>query len=126
MTLTINLPPKLEQYLLQEADQQKILIEVMTIQLLIQSATSRQKQIATVTMLQSWIDKEEEEHQETGQYLINTLDENRLFDRKLFPAELKGVNKAIISDSDSTRSSHQSQTLVSTANSCPCLFFCKC
>jgi hypothetical protein len=41
-------------------------------------------------MLQSWIDDEdEEEQQETGQYLINALDEDRLFDRKLFPPELK-------------------------------------
>jgi hypothetical protein len=49
MTLTLNLLPELEQYLLQEADQQHIsiaplapkAIEVMTIQLLTQSALSR-------------------------------------------------------------------------------------
>jgi hypothetical protein len=93
MTLTLNLPPELEQYLLQEADQQQISIEVMTIQLLTQSALSRQKQTAAVSMLQSWIDDEdEEEQQETGQYLINALDEDRLSDRKLFPPELKGIS----------------------------------
>jgi hypothetical protein len=93
MTLTLNLPPELEQYLLQEADQQKISIEVMTIQLLTQSALSRQKQTAAVAMLQSWIDDEDgEEQQETGQYLINALDEDRLSDRKLFPPELKGIS----------------------------------
>jgi hypothetical protein len=91
MTLTLNLPPELEQYLLQEADQQQISIEVMTLQLLTQSALSRQKQTAAVALLQSWIDDEdEEEQQETGQYLINALDEDRLSDRKLFPPELKG------------------------------------
>lgn len=93
MTLTLNLPPELEQYLLQQADQQQISIEVMTIQLLTQSALSRQKQTAAVAMLQSWIDNEdEEEQQETGQYLINALDEDRLSDRKLFPPELKGIS----------------------------------
>jgi hypothetical protein len=93
MTLTLNLPPALEQYLLQEADQQKISIEVMTIQLLTQSALSRQKQTAAVAMIQSWIDDaDEEEQQETGQYLINALDEDRLSDRKLFPPELKGIS----------------------------------
>jgi hypothetical protein len=93
MTLTLNLPPALEQYLLQEADQQQISIEVMTIQLLTQSALSRQKQTAAVAMIQSWIDDaDEEEQQETGQYLINALDEDRLSDRKLFPPELKGIS----------------------------------
>ena len=28
---------------------------------------------------------------ETGEYLIRVLDEDRLSDRKLFPAELKGI-----------------------------------
>ncbi len=93
MTLTLNLPPELEQYLLQESTQQQISIEVMTIQLLTQSALSRQKQTAAVAILQSWSDDEEdEEQQETGQYLINVLDEDRLSDRKLFPPELKGMS----------------------------------
>jgi hypothetical protein len=48
------------------------------------------KENAAVAMLQSWIDDEdEEEQQETGQYLINALDEDRLSDRKLFLPELK-------------------------------------
>ena len=43
-------------------------------------------------LLQSWIDDEDrEEQQETGQYLIDALDEDRLSERKLFPLELKGV-----------------------------------
>ncbi len=31
------------------------------------------------------------QEQETGEYLIQALDEDRLSDRKLFPIELKGV-----------------------------------
>jgi hypothetical protein len=93
MTLTLNLPPELEQYLLQEAAQQQISLEVMTLQILTQSALSRQKQSAAVALLQSWIDDEDEgEQQETGDYLIQALDEDRLSDRKLFPSELKGIS----------------------------------
>ena len=93
MTLTLNLPPELEEYLLKEADQQQISIEVMTLQILTQSALSQQKQAAAVALLQSWIDDEdEEEQQETGEYLLNALDEDRLSDRKLFPPELKGIS----------------------------------
>jgi hypothetical protein len=44
-------------------------------------------------LLQSWLDDEDdEEQQETGRYLIEALDEDRLSDRKLFPLELKGVS----------------------------------
>lgn len=51
-----------------------------------------QKQLKAAMLLQSWIDDEDvEEQQETGQYLINALDEDRLSERKLFPLELKGV-----------------------------------
>ena len=45
-----------------------------------------------MTLLQSWIDEgNPEEQQETGEYLIRALDEDRLADRPLFPPELKGV-----------------------------------
>ena len=36
-------------------------------------------------------DEDIEEQQETGQYLIGALDENRLSERKLFPVEMKGI-----------------------------------
>jgi hypothetical protein len=45
-----------------------------------------------VALLQSWIDGDNvAEQQETGEYLVRVLDEDRLSDRKLFPPELKGV-----------------------------------
>jgi hypothetical protein len=45
-----------------------------------------------VTLLQSWMDEgDTEEQQETGEYLIRALDEDRLADRPLFPPHLKGV-----------------------------------
>ena len=42
------------------------------------------------SLLQTWIDGDAEEQRETGEYLIHALDEDRLSDRKLFPAELEG------------------------------------
>ena len=92
MTLNLDLPPELEQYLLQEAERQGLSVEAMTLQLLMNSLQLRQKQAEAVDMLQSWIDDEDvEEQQETGEYLVQVLDEDRLSERKLFPLEMKGV-----------------------------------
>ncbi len=93
MTLTLNLPSEIEQYLLQEAHQKGLSIESVTLQLLTSFIVLRQKQTKAVNLLQSWIDDEDiEEQKETGQYLIRALDEDRLSERKLFPLEMKGVS----------------------------------
>jgi hypothetical protein len=92
MTLTLNLPLEVEEYLLQEANQKGLSIESVTLELLTSFILLRQKQTKAVNLIQSWIDDEDiEEQQETGQYLICALDEDRLSDRKLFPVEMKGV-----------------------------------
>lgn len=92
MTLTLDLPLELEQYLLQEAKQKGLSVESVILQLLTSSILLKLKQTEAVNLLQSWIDDEDiEEQQETGQYLIRTLDEDRLSERKLFPVEMKGV-----------------------------------
>ncbi|WP_198807911.1 hypothetical protein [Leptolyngbya sp. BL0902] len=91
MTLTLDLPPELEQYLAQAAAQHGLSVEAMTLQLLATSLIVKQNQAETVDMLQSWIDDEDEaEQQETGRYLLQVLDEDRLSDRELFPSEMKG------------------------------------
>lgn len=42
--------------------------------------------LAAIRLLQSWIDEgDAEEQRETGEYLMQALDEDRLSDRKLFP-----------------------------------------
>ncbi|CAN1212068.1 CopG-like ribbon-helix-helix domain-containing protein [Tumidithrix helvetica PCC 7403] len=93
MTLTLDLPSEVEQYLLQEAKQKGLSIESVTLQLLKSIIGLRQKQTKAVNLLQSWIDDEDvEEQKETGQYLIRSLDEDRLSDRKLFPVEMKGLS----------------------------------
>ncbi len=77
---------------MQEANQQGLSIEAVTLQLLTHSIVLRQKQNEAINLLQSWIDDEDiEDQQETGQYLIHALDEDRLSERKLFPPEMKGV-----------------------------------
>ncbi|MBF2083457.1 hypothetical protein [Thermoleptolyngbya sp. C42_A2020_037] len=92
MTLTLNLSPELEQYLVQEANQKGLSIEALALQLLTKSILLKQRQAEAVQLLQSWIDDEDsEEQQETGQYLVETLDNDRLSDRRLFPPELKGI-----------------------------------
>jgi len=43
-------------------------------------------------LIQSWLDDDnEQEQQETGDYLIDALDTDRHSERKLFPSELEGV-----------------------------------
>ena len=92
MTLTLDLPPELEQYLLLEASQHGLSVEALALQLLAYSVLLKQKQTEAVNLLQSWIDDEDvEEQQETGQYLIHALDDDRFSERKLFPLDLKGV-----------------------------------
>ena len=92
MTLTLNLSPELEQYLLQETNQHGLSVEALVVQLLTNSILPKQKRAEAVNLLQSWIDDEDdEEQQETGQYLIRALDDDRLSERKLFLSELKGI-----------------------------------
>lgn len=91
MTLTLSLTPEIEQYLAHEAKEQGLSIEAYTLQLLTH-ILRKEKQTKVVSLLQSWADDEDtEEQQETGEYLIHALDENRLSNRKLFPTELKGI-----------------------------------
>ena len=92
MELILDLPPELEQYLMQEAKQQGLSVESVTLQLLTKSLQLKQKQAEAIDMLQSWVEDEDvEEQQDTGQYLIQALDEDRLSERKLFPLEMQGI-----------------------------------
>ena len=93
MTLTLYLPPELEQRLLQAASHQGFSLDEYTVQLLDKYLPPTDRRTEIVTLLQSWLDeKKPEEQQETGEYLIRTLDEDRLSDRPLFPAELKDIS----------------------------------
>jgi plasmid stability protein len=92
MTLTLNLSPELEQYLVEEATHHGLSVEALALELLSNSLVPKQKQMQAIELLQSWIDNDDAiEQRETGEYLIEALDEDRMSDRQLFPPELKGV-----------------------------------
>lgn len=92
MTLTLHLTQELEKRLTQEAKRQGLSIDEYTVQLLDKHLPPRGSREKLVTLLQSWIDEDDAgEQQETGEYLIRVLDEDRLSNRKLFPPELKDV-----------------------------------
>nr|WP_242025332.1 hypothetical protein [Leptolyngbya sp. FACHB-36] len=60
--------------------------------MLADSISLKQKRTEVVNLLQSWLDDEDvEEQQETGQFLIQALDDAQLSDRKLFPLGMKSV-----------------------------------
>ena len=88
MTLTLNIPPEIEQQLDRKAREQGISTEAYALQLLSESISVQEKSNKLVNLLQSWIDEDDTaEQQETGEYLIQALDEDRLSDRKLFPKD---------------------------------------
>lgn len=92
MTLTLTLTPELQAYLLQEANQHGLSVEVLALQLLKRSISLKPQQSEAADLIQAWLDDEDsEEQQETGQYLIHALDCDRWSERKLFPVEMKGI-----------------------------------
>ena len=93
MTLTLNLPPEITQYLTERALAQGLSTEDYTIQVLREQLPLPEKSQQLIDLLQSWIDEpDEEEQRSTGEYLIQTLDQDRTSDRLLFPTELKGIS----------------------------------
>jgi len=92
MTLSLSLPPDLEKRLLHEAKRQGVPPVALTLRLLDQHLPTKDTRGEVVDLLRSWIEEgDAQEQKETGEYLIRTLDEDRLSDRNLFPRELKGV-----------------------------------
>jgi hypothetical protein len=93
MTLTLNLNPSLQKRLSQEAQRSGLSSEQFTIKLLDRVLPLADQRAKAISLLQSWIDdKDDGEQQETGEFLLQALDEDRLSDRELFPETLKGVS----------------------------------
>jgi uncharacterized protein YqeY len=91
MTLTLNLPRALEERLQHEAERQGLPADTLTLQLLDQYLPSDETRGKLTALLQSWIEEgDAQEQRETGEYLVQTLDEDRPSERRLFPLELKG------------------------------------
>jgi plasmid stability protein len=88
----LNLPPDLAQRLTEEAARQGLSVELYALQLLSRQVPVEERRDQVVSLLQSWMDAADAaEQQETGEYLVRVLDEDRFSDRQLFPPELKGV-----------------------------------
>jgi hypothetical protein len=80
------------EYATQEAKRHGLSLDTYTLHLLDKSLPPKDRRTELVTLLQSWMDEgDPEEQQETGEYLIRALDEDRLADRPLFPPDLKDV-----------------------------------
>lgn len=91
MAFIVTLTPELEKRLTQEAQRQGIAADEYALQLLDKHLPTKDRRGELVALIQEWIDADDlEEQQETGDFLIRALDEDRLSDRKLFPRELKG------------------------------------
>ncbi len=91
MTLTLDLPPNLENSLFQAANQQSLTVEEFVIQMLTSAFIQKERQKKAVSLLESWLsDADIEEQKTTGAYLVEALDQDRLSNRLLFPDEMKG------------------------------------
>ena len=92
MTIHLKIPDELEGRLLEEARRRGLGTQEYIIDLLTRHAPSAENSKQLVELLQSWIDSGDAvEQKETGDYLVRSLDEDRLSNRKLFPPELEGV-----------------------------------
>jgi hypothetical protein len=91
MNFNLELNPELAARLMAEADRRGCSTDQCTQQLLAHHLPVASQQDRAVALLQSWIDEGDvEEQTETLDYLIRTLDADRLSDRALFPPELEG------------------------------------
>jgi hypothetical protein len=92
MTLDHKLTPVLEKRLKEEAERRHLSASECALELLRSQLPELDRRAAAVAALQAMYDEgDEQEQRETGDFLIKALDEDRLSDRKLFPAELKGI-----------------------------------
>lgn len=92
MDVTLNLTPELGHRLQRAARQHGVSADEYTLRLLDRHVPGDGQAAALASLLQSWIDEDDGgEQRGTGEYLVRTLDEDRLSGRQLFPKEHKGV-----------------------------------
>ena len=92
MTLTLTLPPDVEESLTREAARQSLPLAAFALRVLEQHVQPRARNDRAIAALQAWRDEAaQRERDEPENDLLQALDENRLADRPLYPPELKGV-----------------------------------
>jgi len=93
MTLMLPVPPELQERLAQEAGRLGIDVSDCALRLLDHHLPPAKRRAQAISMIESWIqEKDGQEQKETGDFLVKSLDEDRLSERKLFPPELEGVS----------------------------------
>jgi hypothetical protein len=91
MTLTLELPPELERRLRDAAARSSTSFEEYALKVLDEESLLDSKRQEAIALLQSWIDDPNvEEQEETGDFLLQALNEGRIH-RPLFPPEMKGI-----------------------------------
>ena len=92
MNVTLNLNRELGHRLRQAAKHRGVSVDAYTAHLLEQHLPGEGRRSDLVAVLQSWMEEEDAgEQRATGDYLVHALDEDRLSERPLFPAEHKGA-----------------------------------
>lgn len=93
MTITLALPPAVEESLTREALRHGMPLDIYALRVLEQHALSQPRSNRAVAALQAWRDDAaRRDASEPENDLLQALDEDRLSDRPLFPPELKGVS----------------------------------
>lgn len=91
MTLLLTIPDRLEHRLREEASRRGQSVADYAVELLEHIAPANDRRSEAAALLQSWIDQgDEAEQKEAGASLIQSLNEDRPSERKLFPPELEG------------------------------------
>jgi hypothetical protein len=92
MTLTVHLPEDLERRLAREAERQGVGLEAYAVQLLEELVPPSDRVARASALLRAWVENgDPEEQRETGELLIQALDEDRPSERPHFPGALKGT-----------------------------------
>ena len=93
MTLTLALPPAVEESLTREAVRQGVPLDIYALRVLEQHVLPQSRSDRAAAALQAWRDDaSRRDQQEPENDLLQAIDQDRLSDRPLFPPELKGVS----------------------------------
>jgi hypothetical protein len=92
MTLMLPLPLELQARLAEEAKRLGVNEADCALRLLDHHLPPAERRAQAVALIESWIQEEDDQEQkQTGDFLVQSLNEDRPSDRKLFPPDLKGV-----------------------------------
>ena len=92
MTLTLTLPPAVEEGLMRAAVRESLPLAAYALRVLEQHVQPQARNDRAIAALQAWRDDAtRRDRDEPENDILQALDENRLADRPLYPPELKGV-----------------------------------